>query len=587
MGLQSQESNGKRGTHLDYTVSSGNHDEAIGTRGSASKAKLGAIRSLISTPSKFRNSLKKRRSGSLSRDVQKSLALPIVDVRDAKDQHAVEELRKELIARNLLPLQHDDYHVLLRFLKARKYDIKRTIEMWRNMLAWRKEFGTDTIQEDFTFTEVDKIRNYYPQGHHGVDKDGRPVYIERIGRIHAQSLMEVTTLDRYLKYHVQEFEKLLKLKFPACSVAANRHIGDTTTILDVAGVGLKNFSKSARDLIVAIQKVDNDNYPETLARLFVVNAGPGFKMLWGTIKGFLDPCTATKIHVIGNNFQKKLLEIIDESNLPDFLGGVCTCSTEGGCLQSDKGPWRDPDIRKIVLAAVHEKCARDIVSSAKVHADSNRFEDIKREIMHGVSGGQEESTADSGAGKSGTHPEDDVSPVKEVTPCHEVPANRRDTKLPAKCLDIGEDFGTLEMKSMHARSMLWSLLLAFLDCFSFPYRLASRVSQEKESKDWINSDEFARSTGLLSNRVTKLEEEFNILSSTCSLAAKPLPLDPSAERIKCLEAELAKSKEILQAVLARQKDLDEALEQMKESRKTKKKSIHKLHRWSHGFSTAI
>lgn len=97
-------------------MSSGNHDEAIGTRGSASKAKLGAIRSLISTPSKFRNSLKKRRSGSLSRDVQKSLALPIVDVRDAKDQHAVEELRKELIARNLLPLQHDDYHVLLRFV---------------------------------------------------------------------------------------------------------------------------------------------------------------------------------------------------------------------------------------------------------------------------------------------------------------------------------------------------------------------------------------------------------------------------------------------------------------------------------------
>lgn len=100
------------------------------------------------------------------------------------------------------------------------------------------------------------------------------------------------------------------------------------------------------------------------------------------------------------------------------------------------------------------------------------------------------------------------------------------------------------MTSIHGRAMLWSLLLAFLDCFRFPYRLSSKMSEEKDSKEWINSDEFARSTGLMSNRVAKLEEEFNMLSSTCSLAAKTPPVDPSAERIKCLEAELAETKKV-------------------------------------------
>ncbi|CAL5429666.1 unnamed protein product [Camellia sinensis] len=288
-------------------------------------------KSMLSFPLKIRDSLKRiRKSQSL-------LAVP-KEARDPKDDQIVQSFRKLLLLEGHLPGKHSDYHTLLRFLRMRDFDLMKAKDMFLQYLKWREEFEVDTIVKEFKFEEYKDVKKCYPHGFHGVDKYGRPLYIERVGMVDLNAFLQITTIDRFMKYHVSEQEKTLNWRYPACSVSAKKHIASTTSILDVKGVGLSNFSKPARNIFTEIQKIDSNYYPE--------------KVLWKALMVFLDARTLAKIQVLGSNYHSILAEVIDPSNLPSFLGGNCTCSDYGGCLLNDKGPWNDPEITEILQAQV-------------------------------------------------------------------------------------------------------------------------------------------------------------------------------------------------------------------------------------------
>ncbi|KAK9057157.1 hypothetical protein SSX86_024524 [Deinandra increscens subsp. villosa] len=561
------------------------------------RSKIGALRKkAINASNKFTHSLKKRGKRKVD---YRFPSVSIEDVRDASEERAVHELRQKLIDKDLLPERHDDYHTLLRFLKARDFHIERTIRMWEEMLNWRKEYGADTILEDYEFEELEEVLQHYPHGYHGVDREGRPVYIERLGKAHPSRLMRITNIDRYLKYHVQEFERAFCEKFPACSIAAKKQICSTTTILDVQGLGLKNFTPSAASILGAIAKVDNNYYPETLHRMFVVNAGSTFKRyIWPAAQKFLDAKTIAKIHVLEPKSLEKLLEAIDPSQLPDFLGGSCTCPVERGCLRSNVGPWNDPEIMKVVNH-VEATFIRQItsVSSDQQKVDSyvqvHPLKGRRSDTIESGSDLEENLCSLSTTRSSSMNPKlesvceevmesnspvyynchEHFSPIEELSIPHSKPISGMLVDL---WLDIIHEKMVKKSFNMIARPLvvLFAKLVALTgnqpdDFWKRENNIYSTNAVENETEtEYLR--ESHREDGMFPfvERLHKLEVLLEELKNKPAQipVEKEHMLHDSLERIRSVEFDLNKTKSVLHATVVKQLEIAALMENMKESK---------------------
>ncbi|XP_077996184.1 SEC14-like protein 2 [Glandiceps talaboti] len=239
---------------------------------------------------------------------------------------------KENIADVLEP-RHDD-HFVLKWLRARHWDLKKAEQMLRAALQYRKQMKTDELCRTWKDPEV--LEKYFIGGLCGYDKQGCPIWLVPFGCVDPKGIIYSVKYSDVIKNTIILCEKIHE-QFEEQTKKLGRRVDTAVAIFDLEHVTLNHIWKPFMDLYGQILNVFEANYPEGLKICFITRAPRLLSVGYNMAKPFLSDDTKKKVVILGNDFQNELLKHIDADQLPAHFGGTL------------KDPDGDPRYRTKVL----------------------------------------------------------------------------------------------------------------------------------------------------------------------------------------------------------------------------------------------
>ncbi|CZT00853.1 related to CSR1-phosphatidylinositol transfer protein [Rhynchosporium agropyri] len=213
--------------------------------------------------------------------------------------------------------------LLLRFLRARKWDVEKALVMMVSTMRWRSSevHVDDDIMKNGELGSLEDANGSDPVkkklGHdflaqmrlgksflHGMDKDGRPMCFVRV-RLHKQGEQSEESLERYTIFVIESARMILS---PPVDTAC--------IVFDMTGFSLANMDYAPVKFMI---KCFEANYPESLGVVLVHKAPWVFQGIWKIIRGWLDPVVASKVQF--TNTKSEMEAFVPASQIIKELDG--------------------------------------------------------------------------------------------------------------------------------------------------------------------------------------------------------------------------------------------------------------------------
>jgi len=231
--------------------------------------------------------------------------------------------------------EENDDVIVYRFLKGYRFNVQKAADALNRALKFRKQYKTWEIREkarnmkQSEFPYADKVLAVHPHTVlHGFDKMGQPLSLDRMGMADVNLLKKTLTFDQLLQYHLYHMEN--KAALIAELTAKSGKVVRTAKVMDLSGFSMKLMDVQGLRIFQQVIAISQDNYPELLGNLYVINVPFVFKACWSIVKPMLQPMTLEKIRVFGSSgYQEELRKYIDPETLPEWAGGTCNSCPEG------------------------------------------------------------------------------------------------------------------------------------------------------------------------------------------------------------------------------------------------------------------
>eukprot|EP00668_Euglena_longa_P033289 GGOE01042831.1.p1 GENE.GGOE01042831.1~~GGOE01042831.1.p1 ORF type:complete len:317 (+),score=91.54 GGOE01042831.1:19-969(+) len=242
-----------------------------------------------------------------------------------EEKEILEAVKKHVGEEGMKQLSHES---LVRYVRGYEFESKTGgKEKWLQVacaeadktVKWRKEIDANTL-EVRTLPNWEEFQASWVTGVFGTDNEGHPIIVERYHEFKLDKIVSMFKPEDLTIYQAKNLENVQRRK-AKISEKLGKLIYKHVYIFDAGGLGMDILKW--RQHMQAIFHVAQYYYPETLYRLFIVNAPMVFRMIWSAASPLIHPITRAKIKVLAGKALKDLkANGIEESQIPASIGGT-------------------------------------------------------------------------------------------------------------------------------------------------------------------------------------------------------------------------------------------------------------------------